>query len=251
MGGCGAEARVDAASVGEASSRSDAAPIVVIDYHKGNLSSVRRGLMRAGWDNVVVSDDPAAIRGAAGLVLPGVGAFYDAITFMRESGQAAAIVGAIRAGTPILGICLGLQLLLARGDEGVPQDEPGAPWVAGLGLLEGSCTRLSSERLKVPHVGWDQIHVSGEGRSCPLLSGVPEGANVYYTHSYAAADDVDPGQVAARTHYVRSFAGVMWEGNVFGCQFHPEKSSGTGLAILRNYVNVVRAASARGKDVFA
>lgn len=251
MGGCGAEARVDAANVGEASPRSGTAPIVVIDYHKGNLSSVRRGLMRAGWDNVVVSDDPAAIRGAAGLVLPGVGAFYDAITFMRGSGQAQAIVDAVRAGTPILGICLGLQLLLARGDEGVPQDEPGAPWVAGLGLLAGSCTRLSSERLKVPHVGWDQIHVTGEGRSCPLLSGVPEGANVYYTHSYAAADDVDPAQVAARTHYVRSFAGVMWEGNVFGCQFHPEKSSGTGLAILRNYVNVVRAASARGKDVFA
>lgn len=239
MGGCGAEAR------------SDAAPIVVIDYHKGNLSSVRRGLMRAGWDNVVVSDDPAAIRAAAGLVLPGVGAFYDAITFMRGSGQAQAVVDVVRAGTPILGICLGLQLLLARGDEGVPQDEPGAPWVAGLGLLAGSCTRLSSNRLKVPHVGWDQIHVSGEGRSCPLLSGVPEGANVYYTHSYAAANDVDPAQVAARTHYVRSFAGVMWEGNVFGCQFHPEKSSGTGLAILRNYVNVVRAASARGKDVFA
>ena len=170
---------------------------------------------------------------------------------MRGSGQAQAIVDVVRAGTPILGICLGLQLLLARGDEGVPQDEPGAPWVAGLGLLAGSCTRLSSNRLKVPHVGWDQIHVSGEGRSCPLLSGVPEGANVYYTHSYAASDDVDPGQVAARTHYVRSFAGVMWEGNVFGCQFHPEKSSGTGLAILRNYVNVVRAASARGKDVFA
>lgn len=251
MGGCGAEARVDAANVGEASSCSDAAPIVVIDYHKGNLSSVRRGLMRAGWDNVVVSDDPAAIRAAAGLVLPGVGAFYDAITFMRGSGQAQAVVDVVRAGTPILGICLGLQLLLARGDEGVPQDEPGAPWVAGLGLLAGSCTRLSSNRLKVPHVGWDQIHVSGEGRSCPLLSGVPEGANVYYTHSYAAADDVDPGQVAARTHYVRSFAGVMWEGNVFGCQFHPEKSSGTGLAILRNYVNVVRVASARGKDVFA
>lgn len=251
MGGCGAEARVDAANVREASSCSDAAPIVVIDYHKGNLSSVRRGLMRAGWDNVVVSDDPAAIRGAAGLVLPGVGAFYDAITFMRGSGQAQAIVDAVRADTPILGICLGLQLLLARGDEGVPQDEPGAPWVAGLGLLEGSCTRLSSDRLKVPHVGWDQIHVTGEGRSCPLLSSVPEGANVYYTHSYAAADDVDPAQVAARTHYVRSFAGVMWEGNVFGCQFHPEKSSGTGLAILRNYVNVVRAASTRGKDVFA
>lgn len=228
-----------------------ATPIVVIDYHKGNLSSVRRGLMRAGWDDVVVSDDPAAIRMAAGLVLPGVGAFYDAITFMRGSGQDAAVLDAVAAGTPILGICLGLQLLLGRGDEGVPRDAPGAPWVTGLGLLGGSCTRLDSARLKVPHVGWDQLHVTEEGRACPLLAGVPEGANVYYTHSYAAADDVDAAQVAARTHYTRSFAGVMWEGNVFGCQFHPEKSSGTGLAILRNYVSIVRASAARGKDVCA
>ena len=228
-----------------------ATPIVVIDYHKGNLSSVRRGLMRAGWDDVVISDDPAAIRVAAGLVLPGVGAFYDAITFMRGSGQDAAVLAAVAAGTPILGICLGLQLLLGRGDEGVPRDAPGAPWVTGLGLLGGSCTRLDSARLKVPHVGWDQLHVTEEGRACPLLAGVPEGANVYYTHSYAAAGDVDAAQVAARTHYTRSFAGVMWEGNVFGCQFHPEKSSGTGLAILRNYVSIVRASAARGKDVCA
>lgn len=228
-----------------------ATPIAVIDYHKGNLSSVRRGLMRAGWDDVVISDDPAAIRVAAGLVLPGVGAFYDAITFMRGSGQDAAVLAAVAAGTPILGICLGLQLLLGRGDEGVPRDAPEALWVTGLGLLGGSCTRLDSARLKVPHVGWDQLHVTEEGRACPLLAGVPEGANVYYTHSYAAADDVDAAQVAARTHYTRSFAGVMWEGNVFGCQFHPEKSSGTGLAILRNYVSIVRASAARGKDVCA
>lgn len=220
------------------------APIVVIDYHKGNLSSVRRGLMRAGWEDVLISDDPERIRGAAGLVLPGVGSFYDAISFMRGSGQDRAILDAVAGGSPILGICLGLQLLLERGDEGVPAGEPGAPWTPGLGLLRGSCTRLESGRLKVPHVGWDQIHVTGEGRSCPLLTGVPEGANVYYTHSYAAADDVNAAQVAARTHYVRSFAGVMWEGNVFGCQFHPEKSSGTGLAILRNFVNIVGAATA-------
>lgn len=248
MGGCGgAEARGCVAGASDAVPRTGA-PIVVIDYHKGNLSSVRRGLIRAGWENVAISDDPVAIRAAAGLVLPGVGAFYDAITFMRASGQDAAILGAVAAGTPILGICLGLQLLLERGDEGVPADAPGAPWVAGLGLLGGSCTRLDAGRLKVPHVGWDQIHVTEEGRACPLLSGVPEGANVYYTHSYAAADDVSPAQVAARTHYTRSFAGVMWEGNVFGCQFHPEKSSGTGLAILRNYVSIVRGRTSGARE---
>lgn len=239
--------------------------IVVIDYHKGNLSSVRRGLMRAGWDDVVISDDPAAIRAAAGLVLPGVGSFYDAIEFMRESGQDKAVLEAIGRGVPFLGICLGLQLLCARGDEGVsaeadatagttptvdgaaPADVPdasGGPWTSGLGVLAGSVTRLESARLKVPHVGWDQLHVTEEGRDCPLLAGVPEGANVYFTHSYAVADDADASQVAARTHYVRSFPCVAWRDNVFGCQFHPEKSSATGLMILRNFVSIVKGASA-------
>ena len=234
--------------------------IVVIDYHKGNLSSVRRGLMRAGWDDVVTSDDPAAIRAAAGLVLPGVGSFYDAIEFMRESGQDEAVLEAIGRGVPFLGICLGLQLLCARGDEGVPAeagasvetaaaapvDAPGVsdgPWTPGLGVLAGSVTRLESARLKVPHVGWDQLHVTEAGRDCPLLAGVPEGANVYFTHSYAVADDADASQVAARTHYVRSFPCVAWRGNVFGCQFHPEKSSATGLMILRNFVSIVKGAS--------
>lgn len=234
--------------------------IVVIDYHKGNLSSVRRGLMRAGWDDVVISDDPAAIRAAAGLVLPGVGSFYDAIEFMRESGQDEAVLEAIGRGVPFLGICLGLQLLCARGDEGVPAeagasvetaaaapvDAPGVsdgPWTPGLGVLAGSVTRLESARLKVPHVGWDQLHVTEEGRDCPLLAGVPEGANVYFTHSYAVAYDADASQVAARTHYVRSFPCVVWRGNVFGCQFHPEKSSATGLMILRNFVSIVKGES--------
>ena len=235
--------------------------IVVIDYHKGNLSSVRRGLMRAGWDDVVISDDPAAIRAAAGLVLPGVGSFYDAIEFMRESGQDEAVLESIGLGVPFLGICLGLQLLCARGDEGVPAeadvpvetagvpapaetaDAAGGPWTPGLGVLAGSVTRLESARLKVPHVGWDQLHVTEEGRDCPLLAGVPEGANVYFTHSYAVADDADASQVAARTHYVRSFPCVAWRDNVFGCQFHPEKSSATGLMILRNFVSIVKGAS--------
>lgn len=237
--------------------------IVVIDYHKGNLSSVRRGLMRAGHDEVLVSDDPDQIAAASGLVLPGVGSFYDAISYIRESGQSEAILDAISRGVPFLGICLGLQLLYERGDEDVPAgsleglscEGPGSVyeeageggearrWVRGLGVLSGSCTKLVSPRLKVPHVGWDQAHVTEAGRSCPLLAGFAEGANVYFTHSFAVDDDADAARVAARTHYVRSFPCVAWDGNVFGCQFHPEKSSATGLAILKNFVGIVGGAS--------
>lgn len=213
-----------------------AGSIVVIDYHKGNLSSVRRGLMRAGWDDVVISDDPEVIKAAAGLVLPGVGAYADAIAFMDESGQSAAILEAVTKGTPLLGICLGLQLLFERGNEGASE----GAWNQGLGLIKGSCTLLPGERLKVPHVGWDQVHLTPHGLACPLLKGFPEGANVYFTHSYVAGTDTDPAAIAGYTHYAQSFASVVWNSaNVFGCQFHPEKSSGTGLAILRNFVAIV------------
>lgn len=211
--------------------------IVVVDYHKGNLSSVVRGLADVGGE-ALVSDDPTAIRSAAGIVLPGVGSFGDAMAFLRESGEDEAIAGALATGAPFLGICLGLQLLFERGNE----TEDGS-WMDGLGVLSGSATRLESTRLKVPHVGWDQLHLTPHGRACPLFEGVPEGANVYFTHSYALADDVDESVVTARTHYVRSFPSAVWDGGaIFGVQFHPEKSSAVGARILANFVNVVKGA---------
>ena len=210
--------------------------IVVVDYHKGNLSSVVRGLADAGAD-AVISDDPAVIRAAAGVVLPGVGSFADAMAYVRESGQDEALLDAIGRGVPFLGICLGMQLLFERGNE----TEDGS-WAAGLGVLPGSATRLESDRLKVPHVGWDQIHLTAHGRACPLFSAVPEGANVYFTHSFALADDVPDEVVAARTHYVRSFGSAVWRDNVFGVQFHPEKSSAVGGAMLRGFAGVVGGA---------
>lgn len=238
--------------------------IVVVDYHKGNLSSVVRGLARAGAD-AVASDAPEDILASDGIVLPGVGSFFDAITFMREAGQDRAIIDAVAggAGTPFLGICLGLQLLFERGDEGVPAAdaahavacdnargaglEPGTVfevgrqrWVRGLGILPGSCTMLPARRLKVPHVGWDQVHLTPEGAACPLLEGFPEGANVYFTHSYALDADAQPQDIAALTHYARNFASVVWHGSIFGCQFHPEKSSAHGHEILKNFVDVAR-----------
>lgn len=235
--------------------------IAVVDYHKGNLSSVARGLARAGAAPIV-TDDPARIRGAEGIVLPGVGSFYDAVAFMRAAGQDQAVIEAVRGGegVPFLGICLGLQLLFECGDEGVPRDAPAASaagprgegldpgtvfamegrrWVRGLGILHGSCTRLPSERLKVPHVGWDQVHLEPRGRSCPLLAGLTGGANVYFTHSYAVDADAEASDVAAVTYYARPFASVVWHGGVFGCQFHPEKSSAHGHRMLRNFVALV------------
>lgn len=235
--------------------------IAVIDYHKGNLSSVARGLARAGAE-ALVTDDPATIRTADGIVLPGVGSFFDAIAFMHETGQDQAVIDAVAQGegTPFLGICLGLQLLFERGDEGVPEgaaaclshdvrgtglapatvfEAEGRRWVRGLGILGGSCSVLPSGRLKIPHVGWDQVHLTPAGRTCPLLEGFAEGANLYFTHSFALDGDVALDDVAARTFYARDFASVVWHGNIFGCQFHPEKSSAHGLEILRNFVAIV------------
>ena len=211
--------------------------IVVVDYHKGNISSVVRGLAEAGG-TAAVSDVPDEIRAASGVVLPGVGSFGDAMGYLRESGEADAVLDAIGRGVPFLGICLGLQLLFERGNE----TDDGS-WAEGLGVLPGSATRLESDRLKVPHVGWDQLHLTERGRACPLFSAVPEGANVYFTHSFALADDVPDEVVAARTHYVRSFASAVWCDNVFGVQFHPEKSSAVGLAMLRGFVAVVGGAA--------
>ncbi|MBR3235796.1 MAG: imidazole glycerol phosphate synthase subunit HisH [Atopobiaceae bacterium] len=212
--------------------------IVVVDYHKGNLLSVARSMSAVGAE-VVISDDPRTIAEARGIILPGVGSFEDAMSYLRSSGEADAIVRSVRSGVPFLGICLGLHLLFDRGSEHTTSAW-GNGWVPGLGLLSGSVTILESSRLKVPHVGWDQLHLTEQGRQCPLFVDVPEGSNVYFTHSYALADDVDPGVVCTRTHYTRSFASSVWQDNMFGVQFHPEKSSATGLRILSNFLRYVR-----------
>ncbi len=215
-----------------------AAPIAVVDYHKGNLLSVVRSLGEVGGD-AHITDDPKEISQASGLVIPGVGSFEDAMIYMNESGQADALKDAIGRGVPLLGICLGLQLLCERGDERIANPPDDGRWVAGLGIFKGSATRLESTRLKVPHVGWDQLHITEVGRQCPMLKGVSEGVNVYFTHSYALADDIDPAVIAGKTYYARAFTSALWHENVFGMQFHPEKSSRSGLLMLHNFVDVV------------
>lgn len=216
------------------------ADIVIIDYHKGNIASVERGLREAGA-TAHISDDPEVIRQADALVLPGVGSFGDAMAYLRESGEADAILEAVAAGKPFLGICLGLQLLFDWGTEGgqdaAVADEEGK--IAGLGILRGHCDELPRDTgLKVPHVGWDQACLTQAGRENPFTSGVAEGTNFYFTHSYAVYAD-DPADVLATTDYAREFPCVVGRGNVFATQFHPEKSSEKGRAMLRAFVSIV------------
>jgi glutamine amidotransferase len=211
--------------------------IAVVDYHKGNLLSVVRSLTDVGA-HAQATDDPALIRAADAVVVPGVGAFEDCMDYLRSSGEADAIIDAAQRGVPFLGICLGLHVLFERGEE--RSDGTLGEWVDGLGILSGSVTHLEPTRLKVPHVGWNQLHLTEQGRQCPLFVDVPEGSNVYFTHSYALADDIDQAHVCTNTHYTRSFASAVWRGNVFGVQFHPEKSSSTGLRILSNFVRFAR-----------
>ena len=222
-----------------------AARIVVIDYHKGNLQSMARGLALAGGD-ARVSDDPAVIASADALVLPGVGAFADAMAYMRQSGQADAVVASIDAGKPFLGVCLGMQLLFGRGNETaeLPEnliDPAQVRWIAGLGVMAGEATRLvDAPGAKVPHMGWNSVDFSGNAAACPLLDGLHDGEYFYFTHSYVCRP-ADAGVVVATTRHSETFTSMVWDGRaVFGCQFHPEKSSGAGAVIMRNFVDVVQ-----------
>ena len=162
-----------------------AAYIAVVDYHKGNLLSVERALVASGAQ-VLVTDDPALIEQAAAAVVPGVGAFDDAMTYMRSSGQDEAIRRLVASGRALLGICLGMQLLFDRGNE---HAEPPAfgevpEWVPGLGILRGEVRRLDGRGVKVPHVGWNAADFTASGERCPLFDGVAGGTYFYHTHSY-------------------------------------------------------------------
>lgn len=215
--------------------------IAVVDYCKGNLRSVERGLIDAGGD-AHITDDPAVIAAADAVVLPGVGAFADAANSMEESGQMAAVRQAIINGKPFLGICLGEHLLFEGGTEDAPSvDEP----VDGIGALPGVADKIPSydaegNLYKVPHVGWNSIEPADPAATsfdCPLLEGIEPGEYFYFTHSYIAPNS--EFNVATTTHSV-TFPCVVASGDrVFGVQFHPEKSSDAGLKLLKNFVNIV------------
>ncbi len=198
--------------------------IALIDYGAGNLTSVRKGFSAVGAE-LYTPATPADLETARAIVVPGVGNF--AATSALEGGWTEAIRNAIRRGVPLLGICLGLQWLFEGSDE--------APGVRGLGAVAGRCWRLPQKNgLKVPHVGWNSLHVPHPSR---LLRGVSENAQVYFTHSYAAPVTIE---AAATCEHGEVFAAAIERDNVFGVQFHPEKSSDPGLSILRNFVTASR-----------
>jgi glutamine amidotransferase len=199
--------------------------IALIDYGAGNLTSVRKGFAAAGAD-LFTPASPSDLGDVRGIVVPGVGNF--AATAALEGEWTTAIRQAVDRGVPLLGICLGLQWLFEGSDE--------APEVKGLGAIVGTCSRLpQTTGLKVPHVGWNSLHMPHGSR---LLQGVDEHTQVYFTHSYAAP--ITP-EAAATCEHGAIFAAAVEADRIFGVQFHPEKSSGAGIQILRNFVATTRA----------
>lgn len=201
------------------------ARIVVVDYGMGNRRSVEKALERAGAD-ANVTDDVGAIRAAEGLVLCGVGAFPAGAQRLRESGLVEVVRQRVAEGTPLLGVCLGMQLLFERSDE-----RGGAE---GLGLLPGPVRQLEPALgLKLPHIGWNSVTWS-EGTASPLRAGLPDGTAFYHVHSFVARPE-EPSDVVARGDYGSPFVTAVSRGNVHGAQFHPEKSSADGLRVLRGF----------------
>lgn len=216
--------------------------IAVIDYQGGNLQSVVRSFDPVRSD-AYITRDPAALREADGLVLPGVGAFADAMRYMDASGQTQAIREATEQGTPLLGICLGMQVLFDRGDEGAAQGS----FCEGLGLLRGECTKLSGEVAKIPHVGWNTVELRGS--SSPLFAGIPDASSFYFTHSYRvcpADESVVSGITVDRGPLISAVEAAIipspGRATVFGVQFHPEKSSMVGLVLMENFAQIVHIA---------
>ena len=200
--------------------------IAVIDYDAGNLKSVEKALLSLG-EEVLVTRDRQELLHADKVILPGVGHFGDAMEKLKSFGLVEVIREIAQNGKPFLGICLGLQLLFERSEE--------APGVEGLGILKGEILRIPDDRgLKVPHIGWNSLKLQNQGR---LFRGLEKEPYVYFVHSYYLKA-AEPQIVKAVTEYGVRIDASVEQGNVFACQFHPEKSSRTGLAILKNFAKL-------------
>ena len=197
--------------------------IAIIDYGMGNLRSVQKAVEAVGH-KAEVTADPQSLRQASHVILPGVGAFADAMAELRRTGLGAAFVDAVRAGKPCLGVCLGLQLLFDSSTEDGEHE--------GLGLLPGRVVRFAPRPgLKIPHMGWNNLRAC---RPVPLLKDVGPEPWVYFVHSYHAVPDL-AADVAAVADYPDPFAAIVWRDNLMACQFHPEKSQRVGLAMYANF----------------
>jgi len=202
--------------------------IAILDYDMANLRSVQKAFEQVGHAATIISK-PEEVERADKLVLPGVGAFFDAVRILRERNLIDPIRRHVERGKPLLGICLGLQILFETGyEDGEHQ---------GLGILRGKCVRFDLDQtmhLKVPHMGWNQLDVK---RRAPLYRDLPEGASVYFVHSYHVVP-ADESIIATTTDYGRPFVSSVWRDNLMATQFHPEKSQKVGLQILANFAKV-------------
>ena len=200
--------------------------IAIIDYDAGNIKSVEKACQYLG-QNVKVTRDRDAIMSASHVILPGVGAFGDAMSHLKEYQLIQTIYDVVEKKTPFLGICLGLQLLFERSDE--------SRGVNGLGILPGEIVEIpSAPGLKIPHMGWNSLNITPGSR---LFKGIEKNPYVYFVHSYYLKAG-RPSDVAAKTWYSVDIDASVESGNVFACQFHPEKSSQTGLQILKNFTEI-------------
>ncbi len=207
--------------------------ITIVDYQMGNLRSVQKGIERVGGQ-ARISSDPAAIQDAEKLILPGVGAFGDAMAEINRRGLADPIRDFVTSGRPFLGICLGLQLLFERGYEHGQHE--------GLGILPGDVVRFDlPASMKVPHMGWNTVSKKSDA---PILQNVADGTHFYFVHSYYVRP-VDPNVVALECNYGIDFCAMVWRDNLFATQFHPEKSQSQGLGLLAEFANLSSAAAAR------
>lgn len=208
--------------------------IALVDYGAGNLRSAARALAAAGGSPSLATE-PDGLVGAGAIVVPGVGAFAAAMQRLHEAGMVEPLRAAAASGIPIVGVCLGMQVLFERSEEGPP--------ISGLALLPGEVRRLPPG-LKIPHMGWNVLEPSGAD---PLMRGLPPSPYVYFVHSYVAAP-TDRSCVVAETTYGIRFPAIVRRGRVWGMQFHPEKSSRVGALLLRNlldHLSAVRVTGAR------
>jgi glutamine amidotransferase len=202
--------------------------LAIIDYGMGNLRNVQKAFEHIGVTAEITSRSVDLAR-ARGLILPGVGAFGDAMANLHRAGLVQPVQSAVEEGKLLLGICLGLQLLFDESEEmGLHE---------GLGILPGRVVRFA-EGLKVPHIGWNQLEITGQGAQSKLLAGIANGSYAYFVHSYYV-QPADASCVLAETEYGLSFASVVGQGNVFGAQPHPEKSQEVGMRLLHNFAQMV------------